>query len=363
MHFRAEGRHEYSALVFVPGTKPFDLFDPDRKGHVKLYVKRVFITDDADLLPRWLRFVRGIVDSSDLPLNVSREMIQESPILSAVKKGVTSRVLKELEKLAESDAEAFAKIWENFGTILKEGIYEDWERREQLLSLSRFRTTASDGAWRSLKDYAGTMKDGQSAIYYLAGDDLSRLRTSPQLEGFRARGIEVLLLSDPVDSFWAANAPAFDGRSFKSVTQGAADLAAIPLPDAAEKPAEASAEVSGFVQFVKAALGEAVADVRASDRLTESAVCLVAPENGPDRQIERLLAAAGRLEEAAKPILEINPAHSLVVSLAGSADESFRTDAAFLLYDEARILDGERPTDAKAFSERLARVMAKGLGD
>ncbi len=361
VHFRAEGRHEYSALVFVPGAKPFDLFDSERKGHVKLYVKRVFITGDADLLPRWLRFVRGIVDSSDLPLNVSREMIQESPILQAVKKGVTSRVLKDLEKLAESDAEAFGKIWENFGTVLKEGIYEDWERREQLLSLSRFRTTASDGAWRSLKDYAGAMKEGQEAIYYLAGDDLSRLKNSPQLEGFRARGIEVLLLSDPVDSFWAANAPAFDGKGFKSVTQGAADLAAIPLPGTAEKPAEASTEVSGFVQSVKTTLGDAVADVRASDRLTESAVCLVAPENGPDRQIERLLAAAGRLEETAKPVLEINPSHRLVVSLAASTDAAFRADAAFLLYDEARILDGERPTDAKAFSERLARVMARGL--
>ena len=201
VHFRAEGRHEYAALAFVPQSKPFDLFDPDRRGRMKLYVKRVFITDDAELLPRYLRFVRGIVDTSDLPLNVSREMIQESPILAAIRKGLTSRMLADLAKLGETDAPAFDGIWENFGNVLKEGLYEDYERREQLLGLARFKTTASAGAWRSLKDYVAALKENQTAIYYLAGDDLSRLATSPQLEGFRARGIEVLFLSDPVDSF------------------------------------------------------------------------------------------------------------------------------------------------------------------
>ena len=235
VHFRAEGRHEYTALAFVPGSTPFDLFDPDRHGRMKLYVKRVFITDEAEILPRYLRFVRGLVDSADLPLNVSREMIQESPLLAAIKKGVTSRVLSELEKLAQNDAEAYAKVWETFGPVLKEGLYEDFERRQTLLGLARFKTTASGGGWRSLKDYVGALKENQTAIYYVTGTDLARLEASPQLEGFRARGIEVLLLPDPVDSFWVTAGVDYEGKPFKSVTQGAADLALIPLLDAKEQ--------------------------------------------------------------------------------------------------------------------------------
>ena len=364
IHFRAEGRQEYSVLAFVPGSRPFDLFDQDRKGRMKLYVRRVFITDDADLLPRYLRFVRGVVDSADLPLNVSREMIQESPLLAAIRKGVTNRVLSDLAKTAENNAEAYTKIWENFGVVLKEGLYEDYERREQLLKLARFRSTASGEGWRSLADYVAAMKEGQKAIFFMAGDDRARLEASPQLEGFRARGIEVLLLTDPVDSFWVTMAPEFDGKPFKSVTQGAAELADIPLPDDAAKPdAETSSDIATFLAFVKTTLGEEVSDVKASDRLTESAVCLVAPEHGPDRQFERLLNAAGRLDKAAKPILEINPRHERVAALAklGDDDKAFKEDAAHLLYDEARVLDGDKPADAKAFSARLARLIDRGL--
>src|SRR5262245_358470 len=298
IHFRAEGRHEYTTLAFVPGSRPFDLFDPDRKGRMKLYVKRVFITDDADLLPRYLRFVRGLVDSADLPLNISREMIQESPLLAAIKKGVTSRILGDLEKLAEKDPNAYAKVWENFGAVIKEGIYEDFERRDALLALARFKTTASVGAkesptngdgdagadntsaaegasaagWRTLKDYVASLRENQTAIYYVAGDDLARLQTSPHLEGFRARGIEVLLLADPVDSFWVTSSASFEGKPFKSVTQGAADLALIPRVDAAPEPAsQADESVNDFLAFIKTTLGDAVSEVRASERLTDSA--------------------------------------------------------------------------------------------
>ena len=364
VHFRAEGRHEFTVLAFVPGARPFDLFDPDRQGRIKLYVKRVFITDDAEVLPRYLRFVRGLVDSADLPLNVSREMIQESPILAAIQKNITARIIADLEKLADSDADAYAKIWEAFGTVLKEGIYEDLERRDALLALTRFKTTASGDKLRSLKEYAAALKENQTAIYYLAGDDIARLQASPHLEGFRARGIEVLLLSDPVDSFWVTSAPDYGGKPFKSVTQGAADLALIPLLDAKDETApETSATITDFVAFVKATLGDAVSDVRLSDRLTDSAVCLVAPDRGPDRQLEKLLAGAGRLTSAAKPILEINPRNELVVSLAalGDDDRAFKEDAAHLLFDEARMLDGERPGDARDFSQRLARVLGRGL--
>jgi len=365
IHYRAEGRHEYTALLFVPGSRPFDLFDPDRKGRIKLYVKRVFITDEAELLPRYLRFVRGLVDSADLPLNVSREMIQESPLLAAIKKGVTGRVVGDLEKLAEKEPENFNKVWDTFGAVVKEGIYDDFERRDALLALARFKTTASAGAWRGLKDYVSALKENQTAIYYLAGDDVARLETSPHLEGFRARGVEVLLLPDPVDSFWVTSAPSFEGKPFKSVTQGAADLAQIPRLDAKNEPqSETDAAMATFLAFAKTTLGDAVADVRISDRLTDSAVCLVAAEHGPDRQLERLLAGAGRIASAAKPILEVNPRHQLIVALAGLSPDAraLKDDAVHLLFDEARVLDGERPADARAFSDRLARVLERGLG-
>jgi molecular chaperone HtpG len=364
IHFRAEGRHDYTTLLFVPGSRPFDLFDPDRSGRVKLYVKRVFITDDAEILPRYLRFVRGLVDSADLPLNVSREKIQESPLLAAIRKGATGRILTELERLADKEPAAYGKIWDTFGAVLKEGIYEDVERRDTLLKLARFKTTASGEEWRSLKDYVGALKTNQTAIYYLAGDDLARLKSSPHLEGFRARGIEVLLLPDPVDTFWVTPGVSFDGKPFKSVTQGAADLALIPLLDAEAGQAPAAPEaVTHFIAFVKLTLGEAVADVRASDRLTDSAVCLVAPEAGPDRALEKILANAGRLGSASKPILEVNPRHQLVTALAalGDSEQGFKEDAAHLLFDEARILDGDRPADARQFSDRLARVLDRGL--
>ncbi|MGC1776508.1 MAG: molecular chaperone HtpG [Xanthobacteraceae bacterium] len=363
IYFRAEGRQDYTALLFSPGTRPFDLFDPDRSGRIKLYVKRVFIADDTDILPRYLRFVRGLVDSADLPLNVSREKIQESPLLAAIKKGVTSRVLSELERLADKEPATYRKIWDTFGAVLKEGIYEDFERRDVLLKLARFKTTASPEGWRSLKDYVAAFKPNQTSIYYLAGDDIGRLQSSPHLEGFRARGIEVLLLPDPVDTFWVMPGTGFEGKPLKSVTQGASDLALIPRLDTAPEPATDIPEsVKQFLVFVQGTLGEAVTQVRASERLTDSAVCLVAPDSGPDRGLERILAGAGRLSAASKPILEVNPRHELIVALAalGEGDRGFKEDAAQLLFDEARLRDGDRPADAKAFSERLERVLNRG---
>jgi molecular chaperone HtpG len=365
VHFRAEGRHEFTVLAFVPTARPFDLYDHERKGRMKLYVKRVFITDDAQILPHYLRFVRGLVDSADLPLSLSREMIQKSPILAAIKKSVTNRVLSELEKLADSDAEAYGKIWDVFGAVIKEGLYEDYERRDQLLKLARFTTTASAETHRTLKDYVAALKPNQTAIYYIAGDDRAQIEASPHLEGFRARGIEVLLLSDMVDSMWTSTMPSFDGKKLKSVTQGAADLAAIPLLDAKDEPTPAADEAVGkFIAFVKLTLGDAVSDVRSSDRLTDSAVCLVAADGGMDRSLEKLLQGSGRVVPASKPILEINPRHAMVEALSklGDDEQSFKEDAAHLLYDEARVLEGQPPGDAKRFSERLARLITRGLG-
>ncbi|MGV1772842.1 molecular chaperone HtpG [Agrobacterium vitis] len=367
VHFRAEGRHEYTALAFVPGTPPFDLFDPDRKGRIKLYVKRVFITDDAELLPRYLRFVRGLVDTADLPLNVSREMIQESPILSAIRKGVTNRILTSVEKLAQNEPETYKTLWENFGAVLKEGLYEDFERRNQLLGLTRFRTTTSGDDQRSLADYLKDLKPEQDSIYYLAGSNIEQLRASPQLEGFRARGIEVLLLSDQIDSFWVMNAPEFEGKTFKSVSQGAADLAKFAKADAGadsdqDSNDQAKADIAGFLALAKEQLKDLVADVRASDRLTESPVCLVAPESGYDRQLEKILAGAGQLASTSKPVLELNADHALVKAMAGAQHTpALQNDAIHLLYDQARILDGEKPADARAFAERMGRLFEKAL--
>ncbi len=291
-------------------------------------------------------------------------MIQESPILSAIKKGVTNRVHGELEKLARDDADAFAKVWENFGSVLKEGLYEDFERRQQLLGLARFKTTSSGGGWRSVKDYAASMRENQTSIYYVAGTDLSRLEGSPQLEGFKARGIEVLLLPDAVDSFWVTAGLDYEGKPFKSVTQGGADLALIPTLEPVATGATPTDAVARFITSLKSLLADQVADVRASERLTESPVCLVAPESGLDRQLERLLARSGRAGSATKPVLEVNPGHDLIIALSalGDQDRALREDAAHLLWDEARVLDGELPADPKAFSQRLGRVMRLSLG-
>ena len=257
--------------LFVPGSRPFDLFDPDRKGRIKLYVKRVFITDDAEILPRYLRFVRGLVDSADLPLNVSREMIQESPILAAIKKGVTGRVLGDLEKLAESDAEAYAKIWENFGAVLKEGLYEDFERRDTLLALARFKTTAS-GERAAQPQGLCRRAEGEPDRDLLSRRQRSRAGWKPRrISKASARAASRCCCStDPVDSFWVTSAPSFDGKPFKSVTQGAADLALIPLPDAKEKPADgdddAVSDLHRFRQADARRRGLGRARVRPADR-------------------------------------------------------------------------------------------------
>jgi molecular chaperone HtpG len=367
VHWRAEGRHEYTVLAFLPGSRPFDLFDPARKGRSKLYVRRVLISQDADLLPGWLRFVRLVVDSADLPLNVSREMIQQSAVFAAIRKGVTNRIVQELTKLAESEPEKFAKVWENFGAVLKEGLYEDPERRDALFKMARFVTSTHPDGGRTLADYVGALRENQTAIYYLTGDDAKRLAASPQLEGFRARGVEVLLLADPVDAFWVSTAAGYDGKPFKSVTQGAADIKAIALVEGAKPPAgEAPAATAALFAFIKQTLGEEVADVRASDRLTDSLACLVAPEFGPDRQLEKMLASHGRMGERTKPILEINAGHPLVASLARrlpeAGDKAAIEDSAWLLLDEARLMEGDAPGDASAFAARLRRMMERALG-
>ncbi len=365
VHYKAEGRHEYTVLLFTPSMKPFDLFDPARKGHIKLYVRRVFIADDVDLLPHWLRFVRGVVDSEDLPLNLSREMLQHNPVLEAIRKAVTSRALSELAKLAEADTEKFAGVWEAFGPVIKEGLYEDADRRDALFEIARFKTSVSGEGTRTLKDYVAALKDNQTKIYYLLADDLARAEASPHLEGFKARGIEVLLLTDPVDAFWVRTALGYEGKPFQSVTQGASDLDAIPVTEEAPKPDEtAAASLAALVEKLGGLLADKVSQVRTSARLASSPACLVASEFGPDKQFEKIMARHQGASPFGKPVLEINPTHHLVTAIAGKigADDALVEDAGHLLYGQARIADGEAPEDPADFGRRLARVLEKALG-
>jgi len=365
LHYRAEGRQSYAVLLFVPSTPPFDLSDPGRKGRVKLYVRRVHVTDDADLLPPYLRFVRGVVDSEDLPLNLSREMLQNNPQVAQIRNALAGRVLGELESLAEKDADTFAKVWAAFGATIKEGIYEDHERRAQLLALARFTTTV-EGSLRSLKQYIADLKSNQTEIYYLVGESIEWLKANPKLEAARARGLEVLLLTDPVDAFWTTMPLDFEGKPLKSLSQGDVDFSLVPLlaeETKAEDKADAAQEAD-VLKVVKETLKDQVSDVRASQRLTDSAACLVASAQGRDRELERLLARHSK-EAGVKPILELNMRHDLVKALARAIDgkrEEEATDVATLLLDQARILDGEIPADPAAFARRLNALVVRGLG-
>jgi molecular chaperone HtpG len=363
LHYRAEGRNEYTVLLYVPGERPFDLYDPERRGRQKLYVKRVYIADDVEILPAYLRFVRGVIDSEDMPLNISREMLQNNPQVAAIRKAVTNKVLAELKKLADTDAAAYAKLWDIYGPVLKEGLYEDMERRDQLYELVRFKSTK--GELVSLKDYIAGLKENQTAIYYLTAEDAAKAKASPQLEGYRARDVEVLLLTDPVDSFWVRTALGYEGKPFKSVTQGSADLDLIAAKDEAKPDAADDAATAVLNAALKQALGERVKDVRSSKRLTESAVCIV-NDSMMDRTLEKLLS---RQKDSgisvSAPILEVNPTHPLIKALAALVQAKGAAsvdDAAQLLLDQAFIIEGEQVPDPANFAKRLADVMAKAFG-
>ena len=372
--------HGYTNLLFVPRTRPHDLFHPERKAQVKLYVKRVFITDDCEgVLPPYLRFMRGIVDSEDLPLNISREMFQHNPQLAKIRSGLAKRILGELKKKADKKPDEYEAFWKNFGAVLKEGIYEEPENRERILPLARFPSTRGDGLV-SLEDYVAAMKDGQEAIYYISGDDETTLLASPHLEGFKAKGIEVLLMCDPVDDFWLPSVGEFDSKPFKSATRGAADLGKVKDGDKKEKdgdkkdkkskPEDKAADeaIAPLLAQFKVVLGDAVKDVRVSERLTDSPVCLIADDGDMDLHMEQLLKRHRQMSDGEETprVLEVNPNHALITGLAARAEKSdgkdaLIADAAFLLLDQARIVEGEPVRDPQAFSRRLAAVMESGL--
>ncbi len=371
LHNKAEGVISYTNLLFIPTSRPFDLFHPERKGHLKLYVNRVFITDDCDaLIPGYLRFVKGVVDSEDIDLNVSREMLQHNPAVAKIRKALVKRILGELKKKAETKPEEYAEFWEAFGMVLKEGIHEDFDNRDRLLELTRFKSSAGDD-WTSLKDYVERMKEGQDAIYYISADDAEQAARSPQLEGFRAKGIEVLFMTDPVDEFWMPAVGQFEEKSFKSATRGGIDLSTVKDTGDADKKAsddekeDAVPGIDALTAAFKLALGDRIKDVRSSTRLTDSPVCLVADEGDMDMHLERLLKAHNQIDAASPRVLEINPGHALIKHLAGiaekNASDNALDDAAFLLLDQARIVEGEPVIDPQDFIKRMTAIMQKGL--
>ena len=360
LHSRVEGSHEYTALLFVPAAEPFDLWDRDRRHGVRLYVKRVFIMDDAaHLLPTYLRFVRGVIDADDLPLNVSREILQGSKVVDSIRAGCTRRILGLLEDMARDDAEQYARFWGLFGRVLKEGVVEDHANRDRIAGLLRFATTAESTPTVSLADYVARMKDGQKAIYYITADSVAAAAASPHLEALRARGVEVLLLGDRIDEWLVGSLPAFDGKPLQSAAQ--ADLNLDELgPAETELPPVADADWQPTLSALQTALKDTVESVRLSDRLTESPVCLVAGKEGLSGNLERLLKSAGQAVPDNKRVLEINPRHPLLARVKAGADAEHIDDWARLLYEQALLAEGGQLEAPAQFVQRLNRLLLGG---
>ncbi len=357
-HSRVEGRHEYTQLLYLPAHAPFDLWDRNARHGIKLYVKRVFIMDDAEkLMPSYLRFVRGVVDSADLPLNVSREILQESKDIDAIRAGCTKKVLDLLKDLAENDKEKYATFWQEFGKVLKEGVGEDFANKERIAALLRFASTQADTADEtvSLHDYIGRMKEGQEKIYYVTAESFNAAKNSPHLEIFRKKGIEVLLLSDRVDEWVIGNLTEFDGKALQSVARGGLDLG--KLEDEAEKKEaeKAADDYKELVEKMKKSLGDRVKDVEITLRLTDSPACLVADEHDMGMNLARILKAAGQTAPASKPILEINPNHPAVMRLKYE-DKNF-DDWASVLFDQALLAEGGTLDDPATFVKRINQLM------
>ena len=356
-HNRVEGSTEFTQLLFIPAKAPMDLYNREKAPGVKLYVKRVFIMDDAEaLLPVYLRFVKGVVDSADLPLNVSREILQESRAVKAIREGNTRRVLSMIEELASNEPEKFKTFYAEFGAVLKEGLGEDFANRERIAKLLRFASTTAEAVSVGLADYKARMKEGQEAIYYITADTQAAARSSPQLEIFRKKGIEVLLMSDRVDEWALSFLNEFDGTPMQSVAKGAVDLG--KLQDEEEKKAaeQAETEFKPVIDRLKEALKDKATDVRATTRLVDSPACLVVQDGGMSMQLARMLKAAGQTAPSIKPILEVNASHPLVKKL--EASEAHFEDYAHILFDQALLAEGGLPEDPAAYVRRVNALLA-----
>jgi len=360
IHNQVEGKYEYTSLLYIPSRAPFDLWDRDSKHGIKLYVRRVYIMDDAEqLMPNYLRFVRGIIDSSDLPLNVSRELLQRNKAIDNIRAGSVKKVLGMLEKMAKSDVEKYTSFWKEFGRVIKEGPGEDFTNIKQIAKLLRFSTTHTDDEAQtvSLADYVDRMKPGQEAIYYVTAESFSAAKNSPHLEIFRKKGIEVLLLSDRVDEWLVSSFTEFEEKPLKSVTQGELNLGDL---DDKEKKAEQEETGKAFddvVKKMKEALGDSVSDVRITHRLTSSPACLVTGEHDMSANLERILKSAGQAVPGSKPIFEFNPEHPLVLKLKDESDSSRFDELTQVLFDQALLAEGGQLDDPATFVKRMNELL------
>ena len=368
IHNTTEGLVSFTNLLFIPEMKPFDLFNPDRKTSVKLYTNRVFITDECeDLLPSYLRFIKGVVDSEDIDLNVSREMMQSNAALNKISKALVNKILSELKKDFEKNREEYEKFFNEFGAAFKEGIYEDFERKKSLIDISLFKSS-NDEKLTSLNEYISRMKKDQNDIYYISGESIEQILTSPQIEGFKSRGLEVIYMTDPIDEFWLPSMNEYEGKPFKSITKGAVDLSKFDIQkdknSKSKKPATKK-DIDNLISEMKNHLGDKVKDIKSSQMLTDSPVCLTADEADMDIHLEKLMRQHKRLDKESKKILEINPSHDLIKSLGkivlNSKDKSIVSDVSHLLLDQARIVEGEMPLDTKGFTEKLSSIITRSL--
>lgn len=359
LHYKVEGKHEYTSLLYIPGKAPFNLWDREQKGGVKLYVKRVFIMDNADLLPGYLRFVKGVIDAEDLPLNVSREILQHNKVVESMRAAISKKLLGSLEKMAKNEAEQYQKFWNAFGNVIKEGPGEDQSNKEQLAKLLRFASTHTDDKAQvvSLDDYIARMKDNQKHIYYVTAESFAAAQHSPHLEIFRKKGIEVLLLADRVDEWLMAHLTEYAGKSFQSVAKGGLDLSEIETPEEQEAKKAVEQDFADILGRVKNTLGERVKEVRLTHRLTDSPSCVVVDQFGMSLHLQRLMAAAGQAMPGNKPVLELNPEHSLVKRLQGEQSDERFADLAHVLLDQALLAEGGQLEDAASFVKRVNKLL------
>jgi len=353
IHNKTEGSIDFTNLLFIPKTAPFDLFEPERKTRLSLYINRVFISKDIDgLIPTWLRFVQGILDTTSLDLNVSRELVQNSPVLRKISKSITKKVLSELRKNLKKDPKEYDAFWSQFGKVIKEGLYEDAENRDKIIEIIRvFSNKENDNI--TMQEYLESMADGQDSIYYLTADTLKQALSSPHLEGFKSKGIDVLLMTDPIDAFWMSQMAQFNDKKFVSISRDTYDLSEIGSKET--KKLKKSKAAKGTIELIKSHIEELVADVVESTSLVDSPVRLVASEGGLDFNLERILKAQNPEYEGTKKVLEINTSHELIKKLSKKSTKVQKA-LSRVLFEQARILDGEMPSDAQKFSEDLIIV-------
>ncbi|MGH8499834.1 MAG: molecular chaperone HtpG, partial [Methylococcales bacterium] len=357
IHSRVEGTNEYTLLLYIPARAPFDLWDRDSRHGVKLYVRKIFIMDDAEqLMPRYLRFIRGVIDSDSLPLNVSREILQQNKQIDTIRAGAVKKILGLLEDLSKNDAEKYQTFWKEFGRVLKEGPIEDYKNKDRIARLLRFASTHSDSATQdvSLADYLGRMKEGQDKIYYITGESQLAAKSSPHLEIFRKKSIEVLLLSDSIDEWLVSHLNEFEDKTLQSVAKGELDLGKLAEEENKEEQQKVTEEHKDLIERIKKILGDKVSNVRVSNRLTESAACLVTESYGMSLNMERIMKEAGQgLPGASKPIFEINPRHQLIARLKNESEQRRFEDLTWILFDQALLSEGGQLEDPAAFVHKL----------